>query len=215
MLARVHHRMRWDGRQPSRSGELVMNRTICGAALVALLLLTGCGLSGCGRGASTGAGNRNAGGTENGSNVSQPAQLRCGDATYRLSSDKIDGEINQACERMKKSYEATTSNRSARVRFSCQDSKGHVVLSTLVRDELLEDYNQSCQQFVAAEAALPNSTTDRQAYFEVLRKFQAKTNQLTRQSVDRANAIWRENRADKTALERLVKAHGGSLEIAN
>jgi hypothetical protein len=116
---------------------------------------------------------------------------------------------------MKKSYEATTSNRSARVRFSCQDSKGHVVLSMLVRDELLEDYNQSCQQFVAAEAALPNSTTDRQAYFEVLRKFQAKTNQLTRQSVDRANAIWRENRADKTALERLVKAHGGSLEIAN
>src|ERR1700724_1149703 len=104
-FARAHLRMRWDGRQPSRSGELVMNRAICGTALVALLLLAGCGLSGCGRGASTGARNRNAGGTENGSNVSQPAQLRCGDTTYRLSSDKIDGEINQACERMKKSYE--------------------------------------------------------------------------------------------------------------
>jgi hypothetical protein len=191
-----------------------MNRTICSAALVALLLLTGCCLSGCGRGASTGAGNRNAGGTENGSNVSQPAQLRCGDATYRLSSDKIDGEINQACERMKKSYEATMSNRSARVRFTCQDSKGQVVLSTLVRDDSLEDYNRSCQQFVAAEAALPNSTTDRQAYFAVLRNFRAETNQLTRRSVDAANDVWRENRADKTALDRLVKARGGSIEIA-
>jgi hypothetical protein len=204
--------MRWGGRQPSRSGELVMNRTICGAALVALLLLVGCGR---GRDASTGAGNRSAGSSENGSNVSQPAQLRCGDATYRLSSDKIDREINQACERMKKSYEATMSIRSARVRFSCQDSKGHVVLSMLVRDESLEDYNRSCQQFVAAEAALPSSTTDRRAYFEVLRKLQAETNQLTRQSVDAANAIWRDHRADKTALERLVKAHGGSIEMAN
>jgi hypothetical protein len=214
-FARLRHRMRRDGRQPGRSGKLVMNRTIFGTALVALLLLAGCGLSGCGRGTSTGAGNRNAGGTENGSNANQPAELRCGDTTYRLSSDKIDGEINQACERMNKSYEATMSDRSARVRFSCQDSKGDVVLSMLVRNELLEDYNRSCQQFVAAEAALPNSTTDRQPYFQVLRKFQAETNQLTRQSVDAANVIWHESRADKTALERLVKAHGGSIEIAN
>jgi hypothetical protein len=193
-----------------------MKRTICGTALVALLLLICCGLSGCGRGrdASTAAGNKNAGGSEYGSNGSQPSQLRCGDTTYRLESDKIDREINEACERMKKSYEATMSSRSARVRFTCQDSKGHVVLSTLVRDDSLEDYNRSCQQFVAAEAALPNSTTDRQAYFAVLRKFQAETNQLTRRSVDAANGVWRENRADKTALDRVVKARGGSIEIA-
>src|SRR5271170_148667 len=118
-----------------------MKRAICGAAFIALLLLVGCGLSGCGRGrdASTGAGN---------SNASQLAQLKCGDTTYRLSSDRIDSEINEACGRMQKSYEATMANRSARVRFTCQDSKGHVVLSTLVRDDSLEDYNRSCQQFV-------------------------------------------------------------------
>ena len=45
--------------------------------------------------------------------------------------------------------------------------------------------------------------------------FQAETNQLTRQSVDAANAIWRENRADKAALNQLVKVRGGSIEIAN
>jgi hypothetical protein len=193
-----------------------MKRTIYKTALVALLLLVGCGLSGCGRGrdASTGAGNKSAS-SEYGSNGSLPAQLRCGDTTYRLSSDKIDSEINEACERMKKSYEATMSNRSVRVRFTCQDSKGHVVLSMLVRDDSLEDYNRSCRQFAAAEAALPNGATDRQAYFDVLRKFQAETNQLTRQSVDATNAVWRQNRADKTALNQLVKARGGSIEIAN
>ena len=194
-----------------------MKRTICGGALVALLLLVGCGLSGCGRGrdASPAAGNKSAGSSEVGGNGSQPAQLKCGDTTYRMSSDKIDSEINEACERMTKSYDATMSNRSARVRFSCQDSKGHVVLSMLVPDDSLENYNRSCQQFVGAEAALPNSPTDRQPYFNVLRKFQADTNQLTRQSVDAANVIWRQNRADKAALNQLVKVRGGSIEIAN
>jgi len=78
-----------------------MKRTVSGIALVALWLLVGCGLSGCGRGrdASTGAGNKNAGRSEDRNNESQPAELKCGDTTYRLSSDKIDGEINQACER--------------------------------------------------------------------------------------------------------------------
>jgi hypothetical protein len=192
-----------------------MKRTACGTALVALLLLVGCGLSGCGRDASTGADNKSAAGGEVGSNGSQPAQLKCGDTTYRLSSDKIDREINEACERMKKSYDATMSNRSARVRFTCQDSKGHVVLSMLVPDDSLENYNRSCQQFAGEEAALPNSPTDRQPYFNVLRKFQAETNQLTRQSVDAANAIWRQNRADKAALNQLIKVRGGSIEIAN
>lgn len=185
-----------------------MKRAIRGTSLAAPLLLVGCGLAGCGRGrdASTDAGNTNGG---------SPVQLRCGDTTYRLSSDKIDREINEACERLKKSYEVTMSNGSARVRFTCQDSKGHVVLSMPVRDESLENYNRSCQQFVAAEATLPNTTTDRQPYFNVLRKFQAETNELTRRSVDAANAVWRENRADKAALNQLVKVRGGSIEIAN
>jgi hypothetical protein len=194
-----------------------MKRAICGIAFVAVLLLVGCGLSGCDRGrdATAGAGNKSAGGSEDGGHGSQPAQLKCGDTTYRLSSDRIDSEINEACERMKKSYEATMSNRSVRVRFTCQDSKGHVVSSMLVPDGSLENYNRSCQQFVAAEMALPNSTTDRQAHFDALRKFQAETNQLTRQSVDAADAIWRQNRANKAALNQLVKARGGSIEIAN
>ena len=194
-----------------------MKRAVRDTPLVGLLLLVGCGLSGCGRGhdASTGGGNDGAGSSKDGGQAGQPAELRCGDTTYRLSSDKIDSEINEACERMTKSYDATMSNRSARVRFSCQDSKGHVVLSMLVPDDSLENYNRSCQQFVGAEAALPNSPTDRQPYFNVLRKLQAETNQLTRQSVDAANVIWRQNRADKAALNQLVKVRGGSIEITN
>ncbi len=194
-----------------------MKRTVCGTALVALLLLVSCDLSGCGRGrdASTGAGNNSAGSSEGGNNGSQPAQLKCGDATYRLSSDKIDSEINAACERMRKSYEASMSSRSARARFTCHDSKGHVIMSMLVPDDLLENYNRSCQEFVGEEAALPNSPTDRQPYFNVLRKFQAEINQLTRQSVDAANALWHQNRADKAALNQLVKVRGGSIQIAN
>jgi hypothetical protein len=177
---------------------------------VAMFFFMGGGLSGCSRDAGTVAGVKNAGSGEG----NQPIQLKCGDTIYRLNSDKIDGEVNGACERTKRSYEATMSSRSARVRFACQDSKGHVVMSMLVRDGLFDDYNRSCQQFTAAEAALPNSTTDRQPYFEVLRKFQAETNQLTRQSVDAANVIWRQNRADKAALNQLVKVRGGSIEIA-
>jgi hypothetical protein len=177
---------------------------------VAMFFFMSSGLAGCGRNAGTVAGVSNAASGEG----SQPIQLKCGDTIYRLNSDKIDGEVNGACERTKSSYEATMSSRSARVRFTCQDSKGHVVMSMLVREDLLDDYNGSCRQFTAAEAALPNSTSDKQPYFEVLRKFQAVTNQLTRQSVDEANVVWRQNRADKAALNQLVKVRGGSIEIA-
>ena len=194
-----------------------LKQTVCGTALVALWLVGVCGLSGCGRGhdASTVAGNKSAGSDEDGRNGSEPVQLSCGDTTYRLSPGKIDTQINEGCERVKKSYEAVTSSRSDRVHFTCQDSKGHVILNMSVPNDSLEDYNRSCQQFGSAEAALPNSPTDRQPYFDVLRKFQAETNQLTRQSVDAANATWRRNRADKSALNQLVKVRGGSIEIAN
>ena len=175
---------------------------------VALCLIVAGGLSGCGR--ESGSSGMKGASSEGGGST----QLKCGDTTYRMKPDKIDGEINGACERTTKSYEATMSSRSARVRFTCQDSKGHAVMSMLVRDDLLEDYNRSCQQFIAAEAALPNSPTDRQPYFAVLKQFQAETNQLTRQSVDAANAIWRQNRSDKATLNQLVKVRGGSIEIA-
>jgi hypothetical protein len=140
---------------------------------VALCLIVAGGLSGCGRNSGS-SGMKNAG-----SEAGRSTELKCGDTTYRLNADKIDSELNEACERTKKSYEATKSSRSGRVRFTCQDSRGHTVMSMLVRDDLLEDYNRSCQQFVAAEANLPNSPTDRQPYFAVLKQFQAETNQLT------------------------------------
>jgi hypothetical protein len=175
----------------------------------ALLLVMSGGLSGCGRDSGS-AGMKNATRSADG----RPTHIKCGDTTYRLSPEKIDGAINEGCERTTKSYELMMSSRSARSRFTCQDSKGHVVMSMLVRDDLLDVYNRSCQQFGAAEAALPNSPTDRQPYFAVLKQFQAETNQLTRQSVDAANVIWRQNRSDKAALNQLVKARGGSIEIA-
>jgi hypothetical protein len=180
----------------------------CSTVLGTLLLLLGCGLPGC-------SGNHG-GGRNSGENAAtQLTQLKCGDATYRIIPDRIDVEVSGACDRVTKSHEAEQSSRAARARFTCQDSKGHVVESVLVPNALLEDYNRSCQQYLAADQAFENGTADRSIHFAALRAFQDETNQLTRQSVDDANTTWRQNRADRALLNKLVKDRGGSIEIAD
>jgi len=189
-----------------------MKQPMRSAALVALFLLLGRNLSGCGGGHRADAG----GGTRSGSSDStgQLTQLRCGNTTYRLGAGQIDGEVNEACDRANKSYEANRSNRAARTRFTCQDSKGHVVASLQVPDALLEDYNKGCQRYLVADEPFENGTADRSTHFDALKRFQNETKQLTRDFADEANAIWHQDRADQALINKLIKNRGGSIEIA-
>jgi hypothetical protein len=146
--------------------------------------------------------------------ASPPTQLKCGNTTYNLSADKIDTEVNEACDRLNKSYKLHQLNRD-RARFTCQDAKGHVIASVLVPDVLLPDYGKSCQEYIAADQSFENGTADRQAHFDALKRFQSETNELTRQTVDEANVIWRQSRTDRAQLNGLIKSRGGSIAITD
>jgi hypothetical protein len=194
-----------------------MTQYVRSTALVALFFVFGCVLAGCGggRSASTGGGT-NSGTSSAGENTaSQLTELKCGNTTYRLSAAKIDREVNEACDRVNKSHESDRASRAARTRFTCQDSKGHIVESRPVPNALLEDYNKSCREYLSTDAQFENGTADRTTHFDALKRFQSETNQLTKQSVDEANANWRQNRSDQASLNTLIKNRGGSIEIAD
>ncbi len=177
------------------------------AARVLSFFVLSFALSACGpRNASTGAGAEHT--------ASRPAQLKCGSTTYNLSADKIDAEINESCDRLNRSYKMHQSTRD-RTRFICHNPKGHIVMSVLVPDALLPDYDKSCQEFAAADQPFENGSADRQSHFDALKKLQTETNQFTRQTVDEANAIWRQNRADQALLNKLIKERSGTIEIAD
>jgi len=181
----------------------IVRRTV----LISSLFIFGVALAACGsRDASTGSSAKNV--------SNRSSQLKCGSTSYNLSADRIDTEVNEACDRLNKSYKLHQSNRD-RARFTCQDAKGHIVASILVPDALLPDYGKSCQEFTAADAAFENGIADRQVHFDALKRFQSETNQLTRQTVDEANVVWRQNRADQATLNRLIKNRGGTIEIEN
>jgi len=184
-----------------------MVRGIRSFALVLSLVSFGLALSACG--------GRNAGTSSDTQNTANSlAQLKCGNTAYNLSSDKIDAEVNEQCDRLNKSYKLHQATRD-RARFTCQDAKGHVVASVLVPDALLPGYDKSCQEYMAADQPFENGTADRQTHFDALKRFQSETNQLTRQTVDEANAVWRQNRADQAVLNKLVKNRGGSIAITD
>lgn len=184
-----------------------MARSIRRLALVLSLLFFALALSACSR--------RNAATSSDTQNAANPlVQLKCGNATYNLGADKIDAQVNEQCDRLNKSYKLHQATRD-RARFTCQDAKGHVVASVLVPDALLADYDKSCQEYIAADQPFENGTADRQIHFEALKRFQSETNQLTRQTVDEANAVWRQNRADQAVLNKLVKNRGGSIAITD
>ena len=199
-----------DANFPYRSLALCdasMTRSIRSSAPVSSLLFFALALSSCsGRNAATSTDTQNA--------ANSLGQLKCGNTTYNLSADKIDTEVNEQCDRLNKSYKLHQATRD-RERFTCQDAKGHVVASVLVPGALLADYDRSCQEYMAADQPFENGTADRQTHFEALKRFQSETNQLTRQTVDEANAIWRQNRADQAVLNKLVKSRGGSIAITD
>jgi hypothetical protein len=187
--------------------ESSMARGIRRYALVSSLLFLVLALCACrGRNAATSSDTQNS--------ANSLTQLKCGNTTYNLSSDKIDIEVNEQCDRLNKSHKLHQATRD-RARFTCQDAKGHVVASVLVPDALLPDYDKSCQEYVAADRPFENGTADRQTHFDALKRFQSETNQLTRQTVDEANAIWRQNRADQAVLNKLIKSRGGSIAITD
>lgn len=88
-------------------------------------------------------------------------------------------------------------------------------MSVLVPDALLPAYDRSCQEFSAADQPFESGAADRQSHFDALKNLQSETNQLTRQTVDEANAIWRQNRADQALLNKLIKERGGTIDIAD
>ncbi len=173
--------------------------------LVVLLALSACGLAGCGRGSS--------GGVTSASTGDKTTQLVCGKTTYRISADRIDSEVSAACERFRQSSEEMRSHSTARTRFTCKDGDGHVILSAPVPNELLDQYDRSCQQYLAADQPSHNGAGDRQAHIAALREFQVRERQLVTQTVDTANQTWRRNKADQASLNRLIRSRGGSIEI--
>jgi hypothetical protein len=143
------------------------------------------------------------------------AQLSCGNKTYRVNAERIDAEVNGACDQVKKSAEALKAYRATSARFTCQESNGHVALSLMAPRDQFDDYDRNCRQYLAAQDALHNHTIDIAAHQAASRDFTASNNQLARQHADEDNALFRRRDADQAALSRLIKDRGGSIEITN
>jgi len=174
------------------------------ARVILLALLTACAVAvgACTRKAAEGAGG-------------QLRQLSCGSKTYRLGADRIDAEINEACDRAGKSAEALKAYRATVARFTCQESDGHVILSLLAPRDESDEYQRNCRQYLAAQDAFRNHTTDIAAHSAASRDFTARNNELARQHAAEDNALFRQRDADQAALSGLIKNRGGSIEITN
>jgi hypothetical protein len=170
------------------------------AQVMALALLAACVLGACARKAGPGA-------------AGQPTQLSCGSKTYRVGAERVDTEVNEACDRVKKSAEALKAYRATVARFTCQGSDGHVVLSLLAPRDEFDEYDRNCRQYLAAQDALHNHTIDIAAHQAASRDFTAKNNELARKHAAEDNALFRQRDADQAALSRLIKDRGGSIEI--
>jgi len=88
-------------------------------------------------------------------------RLACGEKTYRLSNDKIDDDIQAACEQAKQLLAAVQAYQAATVHYTCQDGDGHIREGRTVQTYLLEDYTRNCREYVAAEEAILSGTQDR------------------------------------------------------
>jgi hypothetical protein len=145
----------------------------------------------------------------------QMTQLSCGSTTYRVSAERVDGEVNDACERAKRSVEALRAYRATISRFTCQRSDGHVILSLLAPRELFDEYDKNCRQYLTAADAFHNRTMDLAAHQTASRDFTARNNALARKHSEDDNALFRQRQADQASLSTLIKSRGGSIEITN
>jgi len=152
----------------------------------------------------------------------QMTQLTCGNLTYRLSKEKVTSDIMASCDQVTKSLKALRAYRAAKVRFTCREGDGRIVKSLAVPERQLDDYNQECQEYLAAKDAyirsLKERNTDRQTLFEMHRaaytKLNGGGNDLMRQSAEEDSALYRRKLADQAVLERAIKDLGGSIEIS-
>ena len=170
--------------------------------VVVLVLLAACAVGACTRKTGQGAG-------------AQLTQLSCAAKTYRIGADRIDAEVNEACDRVRKSAQALAAYRATIARFTCQESNGHVVLSLLAPRDEFDEYDRNCRQYLAAQDAFHNRTMDIAAHQIASRDFTASNNQLARKHGEEDNALFRQRDADQAALSRLIKNRGGSIEITN
>lgn len=187
-----------------------MTRLVTIGALCALAFLAASGLDGCGR--------HGGGGAAPPQSEGHWTDFKCGATTYRMDPDRIDGAVKAACERVKESAALLVRYAAAaRVRYTCARSDGHVVQSLMVTQDLLDDYNKGCQQFLSSEAAAvvgPGDRDGQRAKMAALRLLNDESNNLTRRFVQDANRDDGNNKAAKDALNQLVRDRGGSIEIA-
>ena len=143
--------------------------------------------------------------------------MTCGPTTYRLDADRVDSEVQAACERVKQSSATLLRyGAAARLRYTCQRDDGHVVQSLLVSRDLADQYEKACQAYraaVAAADAAANAPEASHAKAAALRTLVADTNALTDRFVREANRDYDKNKAEQRTLHQLVKDRGGSIEI--
>jgi hypothetical protein len=145
-------------------------------------------------------------------------RLSCGEKTYRLSNDKIDDDIQGACEQAKQLLAAVQAYQAATVHYTCQDSDGHIREGRTVPKYLLDDYARNCQEYVAAEEAVRNGTQDRSlgrsaAHRAAAKKFTDKSNEIALRGAADADALYQQKTTNEAHLNKLIKRAGGSIEI--
>jgi hypothetical protein len=148
-------------------------------------------------------------------------RLACGEKTYQLSGDKINDDIQAACEQAKQSIAALQAYRAGAVRYACHASDGHIWESRTVPAYLLDDYTRNCQEYVAAEETIRSGTADRSldrtaafaAHRAANKKFTDKSNELALRGLADANELYQQNETGQAHLNKLIKSAGGSLEI--
>lgn len=198
-----------------------MSRSILSTVhLSAPFLILSSLLAACG-GGSSGTSSSGGGSAQSAATADQMMQLTCGSHTYRLSKDKVTGDILGSCDQVTKSLKALRSYRAAKVRFTCRESDGSVVKSVAIPEHQLDDYKLECQEYLAAKDAyihaLKERGTDKHALFEMHRAAYSKLNgggnDLVRQSAEEDSALYRKKIADQAVLENVIKDLGGSIEI--
>jgi hypothetical protein len=145
------------------------------------------------------------------------ARLTCGEKTYRLSNDKIDDDIQAACEQAKQLLAAVQAYQAATVHYTCQESDGHIREGRTVQKYLLDDYTRNCQEYVVAEEAIRSGTQDHSAAFAAHRaaakKFTDKSNEIALRGAADANALYQQKTTNEAHLNKLIRRAGGSIEI--
>jgi hypothetical protein len=147
-------------------------------------------------------------------------RLACGETTYRLSNDKIDDDIQTACEQAKQSLAAVQAYQAATLHYTCQDGEGHVREGRTVPQYLLDDYTRNCQEYVVAEEAIRSGTQDRSldhsaafaAHRAAAKKFTEKSNEIGLRGAADAEVLYQQKTTNQAHLNKLIKRAGGAIE---